>query len=79
MSYNTKNYTEQGGDITHIGGQLIFDEAAKGVQIDQDAEGNLIYNPLTVEPRQFESYQNYGPIPNSEVLMWSELKQNKGW
>ena len=31
MSYNTKNYTEQGGDITHIGGQLIFDEAAKGV------------------------------------------------
>ena len=26
MSYNTKNYTEQGGDITHIGGKLVFDE-----------------------------------------------------
>ena len=26
MSYNTKNYTEQGGDITHIGGTLIVDE-----------------------------------------------------
>ena len=26
MSYNTKNYTEQGGDVTHIGGKLIFDE-----------------------------------------------------
>lgn len=25
MSYNTKNYTEQGGDRTHIGGVLIFD------------------------------------------------------
>ena len=26
MSYNTKNYTEQGGDVTHIGGKLVFDE-----------------------------------------------------
>ena len=25
MSYNTKNYTEQGGDVTHIGGKLVFD------------------------------------------------------
>ena len=26
MSYNTKNYTEQGGDVTHIGGKLVFEE-----------------------------------------------------
>ena len=26
MSYNTKNYTEQGGDVTHIGGKLGFEE-----------------------------------------------------
>ncbi len=26
--YNTKNYTEQGGDVTHIGGKLVFDEGA---------------------------------------------------
>ena len=26
MSYITKNYTEQGGDVTHIGGKLVFDE-----------------------------------------------------
>lgn len=26
MSYNTKNYTEQGGEVTHIGGKLIIDE-----------------------------------------------------
>lgn len=25
MSYNTKNYTEQGGGVTHIGGKLVFD------------------------------------------------------
>ena len=23
--YNAKNYTEQGGDVTHIGGKLIFE------------------------------------------------------
>lgn len=26
MSYNTKNYTEQGGETTHIGGRLVIDE-----------------------------------------------------
>lgn len=26
MSYNTKNYTEQGGETTHIGGKLVIDE-----------------------------------------------------
>lgn len=29
MSYNTKNYTEQGGDVTHIGGKLIIEEGAE--------------------------------------------------
>ena len=28
MSYNVKNYTEQGGDVTHIGGKLVFEEGA---------------------------------------------------
>ena len=27
--YNAKNYTEQGGEITHIGGKLVFDEGAE--------------------------------------------------
>ena len=27
--YNAKNYTEQGGDITHIGGKLVFDDGGK--------------------------------------------------
>ena len=26
MSYNAKNYTEQGGEVTHFGGKVIFDE-----------------------------------------------------
>lgn len=29
MSYNVKNYTEQGGEVTHIGGKLVFDEGAE--------------------------------------------------
>jgi hypothetical protein len=65
--------------------QLPINETAKGIQIDKiddskDADpDNLKYNPLDVEPRQFESYQNFGPIPNSEVTLWSELRQNNGW
>jgi hypothetical protein len=26
MSYNVKNYTEQGGEVTHIGGTLVVEE-----------------------------------------------------
>ncbi|WP_330389495.1 Head fiber protein [Geosporobacter ferrireducens] len=29
MSYNTKNYTEQGGEKTVIGGELVIEEEAK--------------------------------------------------
>lgn len=28
MSYNAKNYTEQGGEVTHIGGKLVIDDGA---------------------------------------------------
>lgn len=31
MSYNAKNYTEQGGEVTHIGGTLIIEEGASVV------------------------------------------------
>jgi hypothetical protein len=35
--YNTKNFTEQGGDVTHIGGKLVFDEGAEGIMPNQAA------------------------------------------
>lgn len=48
-TYNTKNYTEQGGDVTHIGGKLIIEDgatveglnaiAAKGAAVADAAEG----------------------------------------
>lgn len=34
MSYNAKNYTEQGGDVTHFGGKVIFEEGC-------EVEGNF--------------------------------------
>lgn len=35
--YNTKNYTEQGGEVTHIGGELAFDAGASGVIANRPA------------------------------------------
>lgn len=31
MSYNAKNYTEQGGDVSHFGGKVVFEE---GVEVE---------------------------------------------
>jgi len=59
---------------------LPLNESVMGVQIDKiDEEGTLKYTPLVVAPRQYETHMNFGPIPNSEVLLWSALQQNKGW
>ena len=29
MSYNAKNYTEPGGNVTHFGGKVIFEEGCE--------------------------------------------------
>lgn len=43
MSYNAKNYTEQGGETTHIGGKLEFGEGAQvsGFPYDKAASNKL--------------------------------------
>ena len=40
MSYTCKNYTEQGGDVTHIGGKLIVEEggSVEGLPASPKAE-----------------------------------------
>ncbi|MCR5513142.1 MAG: RagB/SusD family nutrient uptake outer membrane protein [Prevotella sp.] len=59
---------------------LPLNESVMGVQIDKiEEDGTLKYTPLVVAPRQYETYMNFGPIPNSEVLLWSALQQNKDW
>ncbi len=54
-------------------------ETAKGMSITTATNGTVTYQPIDVEKRIFEDYMNYGPVPYSEVLKFSELKQNKGW
>ena len=60
--------------------KMPLKETVKGIMIDRNDEGELSYKVIDVEERKYDSsYQWYGPIPKSEVLKWSNLKQNKGW
>ena len=52
MSYNTKNYTEQGGDKTVIGGTLEIKEGASGTGLpaaenQADSEATTIAGLVT--------------------------------
>ena len=60
---------------------LPINETVKGMKIDRnEATHELSYTIIDVEDRVYDSsYQWYGPIPKSEILKWSNLKQNKGW
>ena len=58
--------------------KLDLTETAKGMRIDQ-AGGVLKYTVIDVEPRNYTDHMYYGPIPETEVLKWSNLDQNKGW
>ena len=37
------------------------------------------YTVIDVETRNYKYYMYYGPIPYSEILKFSNLKQNQGW
>ena len=54
-------------------------ESAKGVSITTPGTGVTDYKFINVEERKYMDYMYYGPIPYSEVLKWSNLKQNDGW
>lgn len=42
MSYNVKNYTEQGGDVTHIGGKLVYDNGLMPNQSTADVASDTV-------------------------------------
>jgi hypothetical protein len=52
-----------------------LNEPAMGIRI---SNGN-VSEPIVVEERQYQDYMYHGPIPLSEILKWSNLKQNDGW
>jgi hypothetical protein len=60
---------------------LPLNETVRGMQIDRNKDTEeLTYTVFDVEERKYDnSYQCYGPIPKTEILKWSKLKQNKGW
>lgn len=51
-----------------------LNETAKGVKIT-----GTNHEVIDVDTRNFKDFMIYGPIPNSEILKYSELKQNAGW
>ncbi|MCF0244435.1 MAG: RagB/SusD family nutrient uptake outer membrane protein [Bacteroidaceae bacterium] len=56
--------------------KMPLNESIRGINWTSPTE----YTFFDVDVRTFDSsYQWYGPIPKSEVLKWSNLKQNKGW
>jgi hypothetical protein len=55
-----------------------LNEAAAGTRIENSA-GNLIYNPINVELRDYKDYMYHGPIPYGEIQKWTNLEQNAGW
>ncbi|PUV23950.1 RagB/SusD family nutrient uptake outer membrane protein [Sphingobacterium athyrii] len=54
--------------------KMDINVAATGISIT-----NNNYTEIPVENRLYETYMNYGPIPYSEVLKYSNLAQNIGW
>lgn len=46
--------------------------------IDWDKNSGT-FKTFVVEERDYEDYMYYCPIPNSEILKFSNLAQNKGW
>lgn len=51
-----------------------LNETVRGVDINGSA-----ITSVDVEKRAFKDYMYYGSIPYSEILKYSNLKQNKGW
>ena len=37
------------------------------------------FRDIKVEDRKYDNYMYYGPVPQTEILKWDQLKQNAGW
>ena len=55
---------------------LNLNETTRGMDISQ---ADQAYSPIDVDTRNYKDYQQYGPIPYSECLKFSNLMQNRGW
>ncbi len=71
MSYNTKNYTEQGGETTHIGGKLVIDEGGSVEGLPSPSP-----SPLTLPVVIAETDEN-GYFGYTFRELWEMYNQNK--
>ena len=55
--------------------KLNLNETVKGIDWQEDGT----YKIIDVETRDYMDYMNYPPIPQSEILKFSNLQQNNGW
>ncbi|MDE7347721.1 MAG: RagB/SusD family nutrient uptake outer membrane protein [Muribaculaceae bacterium] len=55
--------------------KLNLNETVKGIDWQEDGT----YKIIDVETRDYMDYMNYPPIPQSEILKFSNLQQNYGW
>ena len=53
-----------------------LNEPVRGIDWDRDGHS---FNEFVVEERNYEDYMYYCPIPNSEILKFSNLVQKRGW
>ena len=65
-------------------GHRFWDLRRWGASLNETAKGSFFdgidYIELpAVEPRNYQPFATYMPIPNAEVLKFSELEQNNGW
>ncbi|MCL4484445.1 MAG: RagB/SusD family nutrient uptake outer membrane protein [Bacteroidetes bacterium] len=55
---------------------LPLNMAAKGANIDINATS---FQYVDVEPRVYQPYMQYAPLPEQEILKFPALEQNSGW
>ena len=60
--------------------KLNLNETVMAMKIETIG-GKKTYTPVPVtnEIRAYSDYMYYGPLPESEILKWSNLLQNDGW
>ena len=66
MSYNTKNYTEQNGEVTHIGGKLVFDEGSELMPNQAAATGTSGTNAIAAVNALLIKLKNAGLMTADE-------------
>lgn len=55
-----------------------INETVKGMDV-VDNGGSKTYEIFDIDKLQYDDHMYYGPIPETEILKWSNLKQNDGW